>query len=106
VAKYGTKKTIPNPFDTQTNPRYGGPVKPTTPPVKKVAGAGYQDKYSLQRDQARAEAKHNRGAVRRWKNPHAKSATSKGGADIPSAKPSQRVGKGPGYDDSRGYVKR
>lgn len=102
MAKYGTKERMKAAHE---KPNYGGSVKPTTPGIKKVTGAGPQDKYSLQRDNARAERKFNRGAPKPWKS-KAKPATSKGSCDVPGDKPSTRVGHGPGYDDSKGYVKR
>lgn len=62
-------------------PNYGGKVKPTTPDITKVTGAGPQDKRSLQRDNAKTDVKFNRGAARPWK-PKGIPAKSKGSTDV------------------------
>lgn len=101
MAKYGVKPRI---LAEHEKPNYGGSIKPTTPDIKKVTGAGPQDKYSLQRDNARAEAKFNRGAAKPWHS-KGKPAKSIGSCDVAGDKPSTKVGVGPGYDDRKGYKK-
>lgn len=95
-------KLIPNKFDTQTNPNYGGKVKSTTPDIMKSQIPTDQNKYSLQRDNKKADAKFNRGAAKPWK-PKGKPATSTGSCDVAGSKPSTKVGVGPSYNDRKGY---
>lgn len=84
-------------------PNYGGSPKPTTPDIKKVTGAGPKDKYSLQRDNAKADIKFNRGAARPW---HSKGieAKSKGSTDVVGEGRSTKAVVRPDYD-KKGYTK-
>lgn len=99
MAKHGTKRRMKGACES---PNYGGLAKPTTPGIKKIAGPG--PKTPFQKDNAREDGKHQH-ASKPWK-PKGKAAISKGSCDVPGDKPSQRVGRGPGYDNSKGYTKR
>ena len=61
---HGTKKRM---MAVHEKPNYGGSAKPTTPDIKKSRPPTVQNKYSLQRDQGRSEAKFTaRGAAKPW----------------------------------------
>lgn len=99
MAKHGTKSRT---LAAHEKANYGGAVKPTTPGIKKMSGS--QPMTQFQKDNAREDKQHQH-ASKPWKS-KGKAATSKGSCDVPGDKPSQRVGRGPGYDDSKGYAKR
>lgn len=103
MGKFGTKDRMEGVHEKAGSL---GSVKPTSPPIRKLTGAGPQDKYSLQRDSIKAEAKFNRGAVKPWVPKGRSKVVSKGSSDVVGAGPSKKVGRGPGYDGSKGYVNR
>ena len=92
-------KLIKNMFDPKTNPSYGGQVKPTTPPIKKIEMPTVHERYYYQRDSEKADAKFNRGAAKPWK-PKGIPAKSKGSTNIVGEGPSQR------RNDPKGILKK
>ena len=90
-------KRIKSKYDTRDNPNLGGQPKPTSPDIKRTKTtdpAGPDDQ------------KMPLHARRVWNKvrPH-KPAKSKGSTDVPAKPVSKRIGRGKGYDGSRGYTK-
>jgi hypothetical protein len=90
--------------EIKSNPREGEPM-----PKAKVTGPGITsrrsvpDKRGLQLDDAKADKKFNRGAAKRWipKGGHSPQKDMK----VPPPK-EMPVGRGAGYDGSKGYTKK